>query len=172
MTTLAPQAQIPGGHMESTNGGRLDAIASTPMRPHNYREFNVLERGQPLQATSGNPSRLQKLVTEHHGVGSSILRFPSEDQTAISPGSWPTRLRAGQDDVGACRPVDSSRRVSQRAIGDRYRREAAQRRREVQPRGIAAAAMIALVVLDAYQVAAGCADHRAGRLPLEHVFGE
>jgi hypothetical protein len=43
------------GHMEGTNGARLDAIASTPMRPHNYREFNVLER----TACSGDVGKLQ-----------------------------------------------------------------------------------------------------------------
>ena len=59
--------------MEGTNGARLDAIALTPMRPHNYRRINVLERGQRVQERSGNPSKLQKFVTENHGVGSSIL---------------------------------------------------------------------------------------------------
>ena len=59
--------------MEGTNGARLAAIASTPMRPHNYSGFNVLQRGQRVQARSGNSNKLQKFVTENHGVASSIL---------------------------------------------------------------------------------------------------
>jgi hypothetical protein len=71
--SLARQSRIPVGHMEGTNGARLDELASTPMRPHNNSEINVLERGQAVQPMSGNPSKLQKFVTENHGVGSSIL---------------------------------------------------------------------------------------------------
>lgn len=59
--------------MEGTNGARLRAIASARMRPHNYSGINVLERGQTFHAVSGNPSKLQKFVTENHGVASSIL---------------------------------------------------------------------------------------------------
>jgi hypothetical protein len=59
--------------MEGTNGARLADIASTLMRPYNYRKVNVLQRGQAFQARSGNPSKLRNYVTENHGVGSSIL---------------------------------------------------------------------------------------------------
>ena len=59
--------------MEGTDGARLDTIALTPMRPHNYRRINVLERGQRVHEHSGNPNKSQEFVTENHGVGSSIL---------------------------------------------------------------------------------------------------
>ena len=59
--------------MEGTNGARLATIAWTPMRPHNYSRFNVLQRGQRVQAASGNSNKCQKIVTENHGVASSIL---------------------------------------------------------------------------------------------------
>ena len=59
--------------MEGTNGWALGAVSRNAMRPQNYRGINVLQRGQSFQACSGNPRKCQKLVTENHGVGSSIL---------------------------------------------------------------------------------------------------